>query len=110
MATVAKTNMSLLRRVAAKSARAPGAVPAARVRTFVCSALRVPPVRPGVVPLAPRAFERHLHARAMSTHSGMPKFMLRFLRVPVAGIATAGGLYAYTHYKVSGMWDKRMRG
>lgn len=46
----------------------------------------------------------------MSTHSGMPKFMLRFLRVPVAGIATAGGLYAYTHYKVSGMWDKRMRG
>ena len=32
----------------------------------------------------------------------MPKFMLRLIRIPALGVTAAGGLYAYTNYKVDG--------
>lgn len=70
------------------------------IRSFmpVASALRSASVRPSV-----QSFQRSMQTRALSTKTGMPKFMFRLIRLPLAGFATAGGAYAYANYKVEGM-------
>ena len=59
--------------------------------------LRGTALRPVVPPVA---FQRQVHVRAISTSSGLPKFMLRMVRLPLYGMAGATGLYAYTNYKL----------
>ena len=100
--------MSLLRRAVALRLPSAGARSATSLpRTAFSPAvqsLRVAAVRPTMPPVA---FQRHLHARAISTSSSMPKFMLRLVRLPIYGIAGAGGLYAYTNYKLD-EWKGRL--
>ena len=50
--------------------------------------------------MPPVAFQRQVHVRAISTSSGIPKFMMRMVRLPLYGMAGATGLYAYTNYKL----------
>lgn len=64
------------------------------------STLRAASMRPSVMPVMMR---RHMQTRALSTRTGVPRFMLKALRLPLAGAATAGGLYAYTNNKVDEM-------
>ncbi|WFD30767.1 mitochondrial dynamin GTPase Msp1 [Malassezia sp. CBS 17886] len=58
--------------------------------------------RPGAAPAggANAALQRHLHARALSTSAGIPRFMFKLVRLPMYGIAAGGGVYAYTNYKL----------
>lgn len=72
------------------------------IRSFMpaASALRTASVRPTVQP-----FQRSMQTRALSTKTGMPKFMFRLIRLPLAGFATAGGAYAYANYKVEGTFS-----
>lgn len=59
--------------------------------------LRGTGMRPSAVRLAAR---RHIQTRALSTKTGIPKFMMKLVRLPIAGALTAGGLYAYTNNKL----------
>jgi len=61
------------------------------------SSLRGTAIRPSVTPTITR---RQIQTRALSTRSGMPRAMLKLLRLPLAGVATAGGAYAYAHSKM----------
>lgn len=98
--------MSLFRRAVAANIVAPAL--RRRVQTTIyapsarASVLLHSTVRPSVSSSAMNAARRHVHARAVSTSSGMPKFMLRLIRIPALGVTAAGGLYAYTNYKVDG--------
>ena len=64
------------------------------------SSLRGTAIRPSVTPTITR---RQIQTRALSTRSGMPRAMLKLLRLPLAGVATAGGAYAYAHSKMEGL-------
>ncbi|WFC99786.1 mitochondrial dynamin GTPase Msp1 [Malassezia yamatoensis] len=93
--------MSLVRRAIAMQARVAGL---RRTGGYVQSSfmttvpsLRGAALRPSMPPVA---FQRQVHARAISTGSGMPKFMLRMVRLPLYGAAGVTGLYTYTNYKL----------
>lgn len=98
--------MSLFRRAVAANIVAPAL--RRRVQTTIyapsarASVLLHSTVRPSVYMTPSRVHRARRHARAVSTSSGMPKFMLRLIRIPALGVTAAGGLYAYTNYKVDG--------
>lgn len=72
-------------------------------------ALHMLSVRPSVQTMQMHHLARQVpSSRALSTRTFVPRAMLKLVRLPLAGLVTAGGAYAYVDHKLDGMYNKHI--